>query len=391
MNLEKGISELAMSVAIFIKSAKDQHDDEVVSNILRLKEVLKDMRDAFENELPNAYDVLGVESAADYLAFFSRFIRSFDAAYENGLGELSGSLSFPTEGREVLDMFDSVFHSALLSLPFIAEDMQAPLFIVRQAELRANAKWDALKPVLEEQGEPDELLKACEATFFTGHITIKTSLPTIRFLRLRDTMLEHLQYKVFPYVSQSKFSSLQQYLLHNNINHLDIFLAFTSLIRKELESALSIEMTIDLLREYRKDLRQMYVSESAGLHLKLPALKEQIASWLEEELSFQCAKVQLSNQVQTSTTIATNEKVQMSLSVAELGYFVRILHQCKVITNRNQSEFIRVVAGNFQTLKTASISYDSLYGKYFKPESATIRSIKDLLLTMVGEINRSRD
>jgi hypothetical protein len=81
----------------------------------------------------------------------------------------------------------------------------------------------------------------------------------------------------------------------------------------------------------------------------------------------------------------------VALSVAQLAFLIRVLTLGKIITNQNQADVIRVFASNFKTLKTEEISYGSLYGKYFKPESSAIREIKGVLLQLAGLITRMKD
>jgi hypothetical protein len=81
-------------------------------------------------------------------------------------------------------------------------------------------------------------------------------------------------------------------------------------------------------------------------------------------------------------------KVNTSLSVAQLGCFLRLLFEEKVLSNPNQTELIHFFASHFTSLKTEQISGTSLRSKYYNIEPSASQCIKDLLFQLLNRLKK---
>ena len=130
----------------------------------------------------------------------------------------------------------------------------------------------------------------------------------------------------------------------------------------------------------------------SGLVFKpgLPSIKDQIGSWICEELYFLEKRQRLLYQAPSQKTEdQVNEpKVQTSLSVAHLALAVKLLIESKVITNKNSSELLRMVARNFKTDRQELISEDSLRNKSYNFESATVNRLKDEIIGLMNLVRK---
>ena len=73
------------------------------------------------------------------------------------------------------------------------------------------------------------------------------------------------------------------------------------------------------------------------------------------------------------------------LTVSQLGVFIRLLTDCKLIQHPNQTELLKLVAGCLATTKTAQISAESLRVRYYNPDRASVAIVKEYLLRMLKQ------
>ncbi len=194
-------------------------------------------------------------------------------------------------------------------------------------------------------------------------------------------------------LDKSLHKSARDVLLYLNFNKLEFFKYLVDNLQEEYNKVKTSEAKLELLQYQRKLFRQMHTKPNFALFFELPSIKEQVLYWIEEEINFVESQNKEAEQLpeKKETEQKTESKISVTLSVGQLGYLIRILTLGKVITNNNQSDIIRIFASNFRTYKTEEISYGSLYGKYFKPEPAAIREVKDVLLRLINLMNKLKD
>lgn len=80
---------------------------------------------------------------------------------------------------------------------------------------------------------------------------------------------------------------------------------------------------------------------------------------------------------------AKSEKIRLSVSVAVLALFIKILIKAGIIINDNNAEVFRIIADAFSTPKSEEVSPESLKGKYNKTPITAYRAIRELFISLM--------
>ena len=132
-----------------------------------------------------------------------------------------------------------------------------------------------------------------------------------------------------------------------------------------------------ILRSELKTINQLPVRVNYYFDDNMPSLKEQVSTWITEEIKY-CEAGHFMQAVNLAGT-ETENKINTTLSVAKLGLLIRLLVVDKIIINRTVAPMLRTVAKTFTTLQREEISFGSLETKYHAPDKATIDVMKDML------------
>lgn len=180
-------------------------------------------------------------------------------------------------------------------------------------------------------------------------------------------------------------SVIKDWLFELNFNSLDFFDYKTDEITKNLELLESDIEKIDLLYHLLKKFNQSRNNNFRKFNQKIPPIKEQLTSWIEEEIDYLSKKKSLSmnDSASTSNTVA-KVRIQTSLSVAQLTYFIKLLIKVKIIIHKNNAEVFRFVAENFITKSATQISAGSVKSKFHNVELGTIRTIRGYIIELMN-------
>ena len=143
---------------------------------------------------------------------------------------------------------------------------------------------------------------------------------------------------------------------------------------------------IAVLRFEQKKINQLTVKSNCQYNPGMPSLKEQVNSWIDEEIKF-LEKIPLPGKGGDILNENGN-KIHTSLSVAKLAVLLRLLVIDKIIINRNVAPMLRVASKIFTTLQKDEISFGSLETKYHAPEKATINAVRDMLFKWINILGR---
>ena len=178
---------------------------------------------------------------------------------------------------------------------------------------------------------------------------------------------------------------LCKWLMDLNVNSFQFFDYETNRLKRDLNKCDTDFDQLDFLYKKLKKFNQHRSKINKSFNGKLPEIKEQICSWLEEEIEY-INRIRNLNEGQTGALkpIEANNKILVGLSVAQLGYFVNILMHTGIIKHHNQREVFRMIADNFKTNGTDSISVDSLSSKYYNVESTTKSAIKEKIIELLN-------
>lgn len=134
---------------------------------------------------------------------------------------------------------------------------------------------------------------------------------------------------------------------------------------------------INKLRSELKAINQLPSRINYCYDEDMPSLKEQVSTWIEEEIKY-CEAGHFLQQVNPLNGEVEN-KIHTTLSVAKLSLLIRLLVVDKIIINRTVAPMLRTVSKMFSTLQREEISFGSLETKYHAPDKATIAVMKEML------------
>lgn len=152
------------------------------------------------------------------------------------------------------------------------------------------------------------------------------------------------------------------------------------------EDILTRKEKMSVLYYEQKLINQLPALVNNGYTTDMPSLKEQVTSWINEEVKYlekDCLQVNMGN-----TFPDSENKINTSLSVAKLAVLIRLLVVDKIIINRQVAPMLRVIAKTFTTLQKDEISFGSLETKYHAPDKATINTVRDMLFKWINILGK---
>ncbi|WP_348825520.1 hypothetical protein [Flavobacterium aestuarii] len=179
--------------------------------------------------------------------------------------------------------------------------------------------------------------------------------------------------------------TIKEFLFDINFNSLQFFKYLTNEILEELETQDDDIKKIDALYRFLKNYNQKQSRNILKYKTNLPSLKEQIISWIEEEIEYLNRKIKL--EVKHFPNISSNEektKLLTGLSVSQLSCFFGLLMETGIIKHKNQTDVFRFISENFKTANTERISVDSIKVKYYNVENTTKNVLREKIIELLG-------
>lgn len=179
-------------------------------------------------------------------------------------------------------------------------------------------------------------------------------------------------------------------MVYLNYNSYKFFGFCTEHITNDYQEKESLSDQIECLSWYSKCISQSPTKPGFSYKPDRQSLKDFLLEWIDVEMSHLEKSRQLSLNISTDKAIGVdgNFKLNTSLSVAQLAYFIRILLDTKVIQNRNQKEVLKFISQFFRTKKTENISVESLRNKFYNTEASTRKGVKDVVSELLNEIKK---
>jgi len=174
--------------------------------------------------------------------------------------------------------------------------------------------------------------------------------------------------------------------LYLNYNKLRLFNFYIQELKESGDHLNSVNDQIDFYSLQLKLINQLPVKPGLIYKPGLPSLKEQIGNWICEELYYLEKKHKLTFPVamQRNNEFDNTGKIHTNLSVSQLALGVKLLVDAKVITNKNSTELMSMVAKTFKTDRQEVISEDSLRNKSYNFDTSTVEKLKDKIITLLN-------
>lgn len=181
---------------------------------------------------------------------------------------------------------------------------------------------------------------------------------------------------------------LQWVLFQHNFNSSNYFCYCTKEINDYVNQTEDQSERLDKLALVQKLIHQYPVRPGYCYNLKLKSLKYQLSDWIAQEMDYLETRVnRLTAPVPDDPQ--TGFKIKTELSVSQLAYLLRVFIEINLIQYKSIASLLRVIPSIFQTKRTEHVGFSSLSGKYYKPETNTKKSVRELLLRMVKHIEKS--
>lgn len=138
------------------------------------------------------------------------------------------------------------------------------------------------------------------------------------------------------------------------------------------------------LYEYLKGLNQLQVKPGVKLVPEADGLKDQVITWIEEEISFLERRESLFTMTPVSTDIQDEEKIHFGVPASVLSLLSRSAFDAKLVLNKNKKKVYETLARISTTPGSQSPSAGSLIKKGYDPE----RAQKDKAIGLLHEMIR---
>lgn len=231
----------------------------------------------------------------------------------------------------------------------------------------------------------EKLVEIINSVFSFTNSEYNNSAITYRRLTYLKELLAELSSILSDANSDGINEMICKQLIQSNFNTPSFIVYVIDRLHAEVKTQDSLQDQILKLKFYKKDLGQIIISSSKYFHLDLMPAQEQLIDWIVEEIHFLESESQSLKQNLVDEQRDDDEfKINTSLSVPQLAYFVRLLVENKTITNVNQTQLLKFVASHFTTVKRENMSYGHLRSQYYKIEFSAIENIRTVLLTLIN-------
>lgn len=185
-----------------------------------------------------------------------------------------------------------------------------------------------------------------------------------------------------------KEEDLCNWLIDLNLNSFRLFDYKINKIQLQLQTFDSEIEKLNYLYNLLKYYNQKRNKVNRSFKEKLPEIRIQLSNWIEEEIIYINRKINLESGRADANLVKTPSiKIETGFSVAQLIYFVNLLVQVGIIKHNNLRDIFRLIADNFKTKNTETISIDSLSSKFYNVETGTKEAVREKIIEL---LNRSK-
>ena len=180
---------------------------------------------------------------------------------------------------------------------------------------------------------------------------------------------------------------LKQLMLCMNYNKFSFVRYLVKTFEAQVNQCTSANEKIEQWFLYRKQLKQLQHLPHYSLFPNSPSLKKMIISHINEEIKFlKTQQVNQNTSLSQNDMLCSQERLVTCLSVAQLALFVRLMIDLDILQTKNQSALLRRITTFIRTPKTDLISEESLRSKFYTPQNASAKIIKEYLLKMMNSL-----
>lgn len=183
---------------------------------------------------------------------------------------------------------------------------------------------------------------------------------------------------------------LRQLLYYLNYNSVKVLTYHAHFITALIDAAETRSEKIEKLSFILKKLNQAQVNPGMRYYPPGPSLKDQLNSYINEEIEYQEKLQQLNapSPDRPHNPFSSGFRLKFDASVSQLAYLLRVLVETKIIINNNLTQVLQFFARYVETQQSDSVSFGSLRSKFYTLETGTRDSVRNMLLSMLQYIDR---
>lgn len=193
------------------------------------------------------------------------------------------------------------------------------------------------------------------------------------------------QSESFKVLNEEKLIS---YLISQNYNPPAFFKFVTGGILSELYQDDDPLILSQILNSYSHKLNTILSRKGKPFSTEYEDIKPLLDDWLDDEMKKCQKRIKNHNPNQLSIIKKEEQKIETSLSVAQIALFFRVFNQTGVFTNKVLMEMFKVLGEKLTSKRTSNISIESLHTKYYQVEDRTKAAIREILTEAIRELDR---
>jgi hypothetical protein len=304
-----------------------------------------------------AYQKIFLEQIGDYLLL--NFIILFN--------EVNRCIEFLLEFIE--QYFEQYFDKETIvtenQYRFIKNQIKNALIIIDQSEIHPNSRnvYNLISRVLESESE----FELCKFTY---------------------SHYRYIKYFLLQIIEIPE--RLELCLISLNFNDPQFYKYYSCLIVSELQMVSSYQERINLFKAHLKVVNQIKLEKELIYRKDCPSINHWICDWIKEEILFhEKGNAPMLVMPENVSGELGQFKYSLNLSVGQLGLLARLIMEFCFIERPVYKKVAKDLSKNFCTKKAGKsedLSTESIFGKFYKHDSASKEIMIEILLRMVKRV-----
>ncbi|MCD6065868.1 MAG: hypothetical protein K0S33_694 [Bacteroidetes bacterium] len=273
-------------------------------------------------------------------------------------------------------------------LKYVDENIQIPFRSSLIKTYRIAEKLELVKSALLSCGIDLALLRIIYVPLLKlNSISLKDRI-TYHELIYANTYLDAFYHEIKGSGSGLGLKQITDVLYLINYNSLDLQLYEVAAIKSSLDAVSGVTEKIDYLYHRLKLINQRSCRINIKFDPGLPSLKEQLSTWIEEEITYLNKHLLLEAKQAPINLFTETEKpkLQSVYTVAQLALFYRLQADAGIITNKLQTDIFKHIADNYKTSRTMDISPDSVKNRFYNIDHTAIEAVKEKTIELLNQL-----
>jgi hypothetical protein len=302
----------------------------------------------------------------DLLFYYQRY-----ESITRELNQFYQAVSAQLEG--IIDLLQNVYDR------YFNVDLNLPLPLHHREGLELKRYWKIISQTLSHCPGNLPIVKLLDQCINKLLHYNEETVMTYRQASYLKNLLKELSGCLSSTASIPEYVSLTELLISCNFNEFAFIQEVCTGIRTEAENKESDEFRLEFLKSMQKQVSQVLEKGNKAFHPAQPAAKQTILEWITQEIAW----LEETAIVPEKLELKEGVKIHTSITVAVLALITRLFKESGIVTNTNQTEILKLVAGNFTTLRKSEFSYGHLQSKYYDIDEDTKKKVQDYLMEMV--------